>query len=137
MEFSFFPQGLFAPNPHNLSFRQIVTHIFIHSYFPVFSPVFRVIHIVHNFIHILRSTQCGFPVYNFVYITISPESPILPCFPPFSTFLVDDNISQNGFLHIIHIVHSPFSSTVPFSRNVFSAKHLFTCRKYCVILGCV
>ena len=50
--FLFSTGSFFAPNPHNLSFRQIVTHIFIHSYFPVFSPVFRVIHIVHNFIHI-------------------------------------------------------------------------------------
>ena len=50
--FLFSTGSFFASNPHNLSFRQIVTHIFIHSYFPVFSPVFRVIHIVHNFIHI-------------------------------------------------------------------------------------
>ena len=120
---SFFHRVFFAPNPHNLPFRQIVTHIFIHSYFSyfrLFSELSTLSTILYTF---LRSTQCGFPVYNFVYITISPESPILPCFPPFFNILVDDNISQNGFLHIIHIVHSPFSSTVLFSRNVFSAKH--------------
>ena len=37
--FLFSTGSFLSPNPHNLPFRQIVTHIFIHSYFPVFSPV--------------------------------------------------------------------------------------------------
>ena len=80
-------------------------------------------------------TYVNIPVV-FKYYLVEGQGLNIQIGPQFG-FLVDDNISQNGFLHIIHIVHSPFSSTVPFSRNVFSAKHLFTCRKYCVILGCV
>ena len=82
MEFLFFfhrspesTQSAFSPN----SLRTFLfTAIFL--YFRLFSELSTLSTILYTF---LRSTQCGFPVYNFVYITISPESPILPCFPPF------------------------------------------------------
>ena len=138
MEFSFFhrvffcsesTQSVFSPNSYAHFYSQLFSCIFAcfqsYPHCPQFYTHFYDPHNVDSLCITLFTLRYQQKFLHF------------PVFRHFSTFLVDDNIPQNGFLHIIHIVHSPFSSTVPFSRNVFSAKHLFTCRKYCVILDCV